>query len=151
MAKNTSIEFDASDFLNNLDLADSRAQEGAKRGMHDCVDELVRIASEITPIDKGILQRAHAEDVKVNSSGMEGVIEFSIKEAQSSGAHFDYALWIHEGDYNLGEQSLRRQGTSGWSGKSYQVGNKYLERPLKGEKQSFFEHIADEIRRELGD
>lgn len=149
--KTLRIEFDASEFLDNLDLANEIVQQGARLGMHDSVDEVVRIASEITPIDKGTLQKAHAEEVKINSGSIEGIIEFSVKEAQKNGQHYDYALWIHEGDYNLGEQSLMSQGTSGWSGKTYPVGNKYLERPIKGEEDAIKEHIAKTIRNLLGD
>lgn len=148
--RDTTIEFDAEEFLRNLDLADRRAKEAAKRGLEDCVDELVRISSEITPVDKGILQKSHTKEVTDTRDGLEGKVEYAVKEARGSG-HFNYALWIHEAQYNLGELSRRRPGTSGWSGKRYTVGNKYLERPAKGEEEAFIKHIAEEIRREIGE
>lgn len=144
------IDFDTTEFLRALRECEEKARKGAKRGMEDCVDELVRISSEITPIDKGILQRSHATQVTETREGVEGKVEYAIREARRRG-HFNYALWIHETDYRLGEASLRRPGTSGWSGITYRVGNKFLERPAKGEEEAFLNHIAEEIRRELGE
>lgn len=146
------IEFDATEFLRHLDLADEKAKDGAKRGMNDCVDELVRVSSEITPIDKGVLTKSHSQEVNVKADGtIEGTVEYSVNERDSRGNNFNYAQYIHEGEYELGPESKKRPGTTGWSGKHYDVGNKYLERPLEGEKEEFWKHIADEVKNELGE
>lgn len=140
------MDVDASDFLSKIKLSDRRAMQAAQEAMNDVVDELVRIASEITPFDKGILSRSHTKRVNVRAGDIQAEVEFSVKEGD-----FNYALWIHEGVYNHGEGTMNRSGTTGWSGKRYYVGRKYLERPLKGEQQSFYQHFANKIREAVGE
>lgn len=142
---NFDMDIDISRLMRNLRMTNEVVVNGGKRGVNDCLDELIRISSDIAPIDKGILHKAHAREVNVTQTGINGTVEYSVNEGG-----FNYALWIHEGEYNLGEESRQRPGTSGWSGKNYDVGNKYLERPIKGERESFLKHIADEIKREIG-
>lgn len=139
------VSFDANSFTTTIQRVSKKVQDSAKVALEDCVYELIRIASEITPFEKGILQKSHSEKVKVNRSGYEGIVTFSVKEGD-----FNYALWTHEGIYNYGEGTLRRKGTVGWSGKYYYAGRKYVERPLKGEQEAFYKHIAKEIRKVLG-
>jgi len=149
MADNMTVSFDPSDFLQNMVLTERRAYDGAMLGLQDCLDELVRISSEIAPTDKGVLQRSHSTALNTKVGEVDGTVEYSVSESNGSG-DFNYALWIHEGEYNLGAQSLAKPGTTGWSGTNYTVGNKYLERPLKGEEESFYRHIADEVRTAMG-
>lgn len=135
------IEVDEKELLEGLDKANRQVLKMAEQAMNDAVDEIVRIASEITPFDKGILQKSHSKNVKVTKDVIEGEIEFSVREG-----NFNYALWTHEGIYNYGEGTLRRPGTVGWSGRKYEAGRKYLERPIKGEEQAVRKHIAETIR-----
>lgn len=144
------VEFDPTEFLRGIDLASEKAHKAAERGLKDCINELVRIASNAAPIDKGTLRKSHEETFNTKVGELSGQVEFAIKERQKNGKDFNYALWIHEGDYQLGEQSRSAPGTTGWSGKSYAVGNKYLERPFKGEEEAFKKHIADEVKKDLG-
>lgn len=139
------IELDATDFLNRLNMMIPKVEKAAKEATNDCVDELIRISSEIAPIDKGILQKSHTRKVKVSGGNVEAKVEYSVKEGK-----FNYALWIHEGVYNHGEGTMNRNGTTGWSGKHYYVGRKYLERPLKGEEQEFYKHIAKAYKKATG-
>lgn len=140
------LNINADEFLSKIKLSERRAMDGAEKGMTDVVNELVRIASEITPFDKGTLRKSHTSKIIKKAGDIEGEVTFSVKEGD-----FNYALWIHEGVYELGEESEEQTGTSGWSGKSYDVGRKYLERPMKGEERAFKEHIANVIKNELGD
>ncbi len=140
------LNIDARDFMRNLQRFDGQATEVSIEAMHDVTDELTRIASEITPLDKGTLQRSNSKKVRVVGETIEGEVEFSVREGD-----FNYALWIHEGIYNHGEGTQARSGTVGWSGKRYYVGRKYLERPLKGEEQAFYEHIGNKIKNMVGD
>ncbi|MDC3413963.1 hypothetical protein [Terrihalobacillus insolitus] len=139
------FEFNARDFLSNLNRIERNIKSVAEEAAHDIADELIRIASEITPFDKGTLSRSHTKKVRIVGNRIEAEVTFSVREGD-----FNYALWIHEGIYNHGEGTMRRSGTTGWSGKRYYVGRKYLERPLKGEQQAFYRHIARQIRNSLG-
>lgn len=142
--KNFAIDMDVKELVKTLDLSDELVDETSALAVQDMTDELTRIASEIAPIDKGTLRIKHTQKVKKNLfTGMfEGHISFSVLEGD-----FNYALWIHEGAYELGEQSKASPGTQGWSGKHYDVGRKYLSRPLEGEREAFLEYFAVQIQK----
>lgn len=140
------MKIDARDFLSKLKMTDSRATEAADEALNDVTDELTRIASDIVPFDKGTLQRSHTKTVSKTSRDITAEVEFSVREGD-----FNYALWLHEGVYKHGEGTQGRSGTVGWSGKRYYAGRKYLERPLKGEEQAFYEYIANKIKQAVGD
>lgn len=150
-SKESQLSFDITEFKDAMGRLEKKALDASKVAMQDNVDELVRISSEITPIDGGILLKSHSEGVVERNGAYEGFVEYAVKEAQTNGKHFNYALFMHEGEYRLGEESRKRPGTTGRSGKKYDVGNKYLERPLKGERDSFFKHIADMIKNAIED
>lgn len=151
MADGMTITFDPANFLQNITIASLKAHKAAERGLEDCANELSRISSEIAPIDKGTLRKSHEETMNTKVGELSATVEFSINEQQLNGKNFNYGLWMHEGEYNLGEQSSQAPGTTGWSGMHYPVGNKYVERPAKGEDEAFKKHIADEIRADIGD
>ena len=145
MSNDFTIQFDTRDFIRFLNATTQDVMKGGKRGVNDAVDEVIRISTEITPIDKSTLSKSHSRDVKVTDSDIKATVGYYVQEDG-----FNYALRMHEDTYNLGETSKGRSGTQGWSGKHYSVGNKYLERPIKGEEKAIHEHIAKEIKRELG-
>ncbi|WP_163530885.1 hypothetical protein [Halobacillus ihumii] len=144
MADGMNFDVNASSFLTKMEMADKNAMEAGEQGMNDVVDELIRISSEITPFYKGILQKSHKRKVRKTAGNIEAEVSYSVLEGD-----FNYALWIHEGVYELGEESEAKGGTTGMSGKTYQVGRKYLERPLKGERQAFYDHIAKVMKNKL--
>lgn len=139
------LDLDSKAFKQALKETEDEAINVAEQAMNDVVDELVRISSEITPFDKGTLTESHTKKVKKTMNGVEASVSYSVREGD-----FNYALWIHEGVYDHGEGTMNRGGTSGWSGKTYRAGRKYLERPAKGEQQAFLEHIAKEIKNKIG-
>lgn len=140
------FDVDAKQFKQALKQVEGEAVSVAEQAMNDVIDELIRISSEITPFDKGILSQSHTRNVKKTFGGIEGTVTYSAREG-----NFNYALWIHEGIYQHGEGTMNRGTTTGWSGKTYYAGRKYLERPLKGEQQAFMKHIANEIKQRVGD
>lgn len=140
------LDLNTVSFLSKLKIADEDVKIRARHALHDVTDELIRIASEITPLDKGTLTKSHAKRVHVSIGNIQAQVEFSVHEGS-----FNYATWIHEGVYEHGTDTRRRTGTSGWSGKHYLVGRKYLERPLKGEEAVFIQHIGHEIKKVLGE
>lgn len=144
------FQFDLNDFFRGLDWTDQRVRRGAERGMHDAVDNLVRVSSEITPFDKGTLSKSWSRNVEWKGDTIVGEVTYSVTEESGDGQRFNYALWTHEEKYEYGEGTKARPGTQGASGKFYEPGRKYLERPLKGESEWAKQHIADEIRKELG-
>ena len=139
------MDFDFSGVVANLATATARVQLAARNGVQDSVDDLKRIAVDIAPIDSSDLRRSGHATVRQSPSEIVGEVGFRAVD-NSGGRAFNYAVWIHEGEYNLGPLSRQAQGTDG-----YEVGNKYLERPLKGEANKYMRWIAEEVRGAVGD
>jgi len=142
--KHFNIEMDVTKLIKTLDLSDEAVDKASELAMNDMTDELTRVATESAPINKGILRMNSTRSVKKNgfTGNFEGRVAFSIYEGT-----FNYALWIHEGAYELGEESESAPGTTGWSGKHYDVGRKYLSRPLEGERQAFLDFYAEQMKK----
>jgi hypothetical protein len=135
------LDIDFSHFLNHLELTDARVKVAVRTGMQDSVDDLKRIAVDIAPIDSTDLRRSGQATVTEIGGRVIGDVTFT---AIDNG--FDYATWIHEGEYNLGPLSAQAPGTDGYS-----VGNKYLERPFRGESDKYLRWIAEEVKDAVGD
>lgn len=135
------LEFDPSDFISKLTGTEARTLDSGVTAVQDSLDDLDRIATNIAPIDKSNLRKSSKKKVGLESKGLVGELSFSVIEESGKGK-FNYALWIHEMDYNLGVRSAGAGGTDGYS-----VGNKYIERPLKGESERYIKEWAQEIRK----
>lgn len=122
-----------------------------KQAMNDCVDDLVQASSGASPHDKGFLDESWDREVKVENGEVVGAVGYGVREKDPSGNVTNYAIWIHEGTYNLGERSIAKSGgDSGLSGNHYPVGNKFLERPFKADSEAYKKHINDKVREVLG-
>jgi hypothetical protein len=138
-----SMTFDTSDFEFHIKKLQEDVQEAGIRALQDCAEDLVRISSQIAPIDKNILRKSwtiHA--VKVTATGIRQDVSYNATEKSAGYGRFNYALWTHEAEY-MPSQPLG--GTDG-----YIVGSKYLQRPLYGESEKYFNWIAEEVREGVG-
>lgn len=135
----SSFDFDTDDFFSHLDIKEKLALGAQETAVRDSLDDLKRISSEIAPIKDSDLRKSVTTETDVKPGGVVGEVNFSVVETSSKG-RFNYALWIHEMDYELGEQSRTSPGTDG-----YPVGNKYLERPLKGESEKYVSDWAKAV------
>lgn len=91
-------------------------------------------------MDTGTLRR-DGGTVEITNKGnsVEGKVSFSVFE---NGV--DYAVIMHEWEgYNLSRPD--RKGGTGMSGKKYEVGRKYLERPFEGEKETYLKYIEQKV------
>ncbi|UTV34875.1 hypothetical protein [Bacillus altitudinis] len=112
--------------------------------------DLERVASETAPLDEGDLEMGGFHDVDIEGAKFKGWVGFEAWNDKPNRSYdFNYAIWIHEQTYNLGERSRQKAGGSGLSGKRYSVGNKYLTRPLEGEAPTYRELIEQEIKKAL--
>ena len=133
------FEFDASDLFNHLTDKERRTLQVQEIAVQDSIDDLKRISSEIAPIKDSGLRKSVTTETEITAGGVVGEVHFSVLEKTGDGT-FNYAYWTHEMDYNLGPRSAAAPGTDG-----YHVGNKYLERPLKGESQKYVNNWAKAI------
>jgi hypothetical protein len=135
--------FDGTHLNFHLDVKNEAVKQAVEEAMDDAVDDLGRIAQNIAPIDKGTLRRSVNRRKRVYWSAGKNVLTGTVGFSAMEG-NFNYAIWTHEMEYNLGEQSQAAPGTDG-----YDVGNKYLERPLKGEAPKYFKWLSDATGKEL--
>lgn len=133
-----SFEIDLSRFINALDDAAEEIATGAKRGMHDALDDWKREATDIAPIDKGTLRRSITVG-DINGSGLNlvGEITANATEKSRSGGRFNYAYYIHEKD--AGGRKLRTPGTE----------KKFLDVALERHEDEWVRNIESEIEHEL--
>jgi len=136
--------WDTSAVDRNLVRIERDVIKAAGQGVEDAMDDLIRISSQIAPIDKGVLRKSWDSEVKRTLTKIIGEVAFSAVESSAGGGRFNYALWTHEASYNLGPTSSAAAGTDGYS-----VGNKYLERPLYGESAKWIGWIAEEVQKAI--
>ena len=134
------LEFDGSNFLDYLNRVESAYDDASDRALERSIDDLLRISSQIAPLSLSTLRKTGKSKYKWAKGGI-GEVWFSATENTSGYGRFNYALWTHEMDYNLGEKSAAAPGTDG-----YHVGNKYIERPLKGQSDKYVNWWAQEVR-----
>lgn len=138
------MEFDFSGFLAMMDIRKREVQEGAKVGMHDAMDDLLRVSRDLAPLDKGQLRRTSGKNVEATLTGVTGEVYFNATEMDKHGNVINYALITHElhsGDGYSGSR-FKNPTTPGTQ-------PKYLERPLKERADRHKQMIADGIRREI--
>lgn len=127
-----------------IPLAVSAALSASYQGVVDCGQDLARASSGAAPHDKGILEKSYTVTPRKTANGGEVSVSYAAYEDG-----FNYAIKMHEGSYNLGPGSLSKPGGTGMSGARYAVGPKYLERPLRGESETYKKHIQDQVSNAL--
>jgi hypothetical protein len=141
MASNLHIKI----LQDNRRLISKKASEGAKTAMKDVVDNLVKASSGSAPHDKGILEDSWSKEIGYNGNKLFGKVSYSVVGEGG----FNYAIAMHEGNYNLGEGSRGKSGGKGMSGKTYPVGKHFLTGVAEGEAQAYSEHMEKGIKNQL--
>jgi len=121
---------------------------GAKTAMKDITDNLAMASSGSAPHDKGILDDSWTKEVGYESNRLFGRVSYNVLE-NGSGGDYNYAVRMHEGNYELGEGSRQKSGGKGMSGRTYPVGKHFLTGVLEGEKQTYVKHMEKGIKNEL--
>jgi hypothetical protein len=111
-------------------MSPSAAAKGAKRGLHDSLDDWVKEARDIAPIDKGTLRHG------ITAQGIVGRdLELAAKiNSVAKERDFNYAYYIHERDAG---------------GKNVSGEKKYLDKSAEENKEKWHRWIEEEIRIEL--
>lgn len=132
-----SLEINTQSFDLGMVRIEAATLAAAKTAVNDCVDDLIRISSNIAPLDKSTLRKSHMKSITATASGVTGEVAYSA----SSGGRFNYALAMHEWVYTPSHAG---------SYEGYYVGRKYLERPLKQETPKYMRWIGDAIKGGIG-
>ncbi|QDX93635.1 HK97 gp10 family phage protein [Brevibacillus laterosporus] len=114
---------------------------GAKRGMHDVLDEWKVEAVDLAPLDKGLLRRGIHTKVTGKSANLTATIQSSAVES-SNGQRFDYAYYLHNVYPEKYGDSFQNPTTPGT------IPN-YLEKPAEENKERWKQMIEDEIKAEM--
>jgi len=127
-------------------------KKASKQVMIDNMTDLERVASETAPLDEGDLEMGGSHSVVVSGDKFIGQVRFQAWNNNPNRSYdFNYAIKMHEDNYNLGKKSQQKAGGSGNSGKSYPVGRKYLTRPLQGEAPYYRKQIKQAVKDALKD
>ena len=100
-------------------------------------DTIVKAAKERVPVDTGQLTLDITGDVVINAKSYAATCYIPINAPSS-----DYAIWIHEGDYNLGVNSVEKQRKL----PNVVVGPKYITRGIEDKKQEIITNIKKALK-----
>ncbi|MEY8748947.1 hypothetical protein [Alkalicoccobacillus gibsonii] len=141
------VYFTTKTLIDNTKILPPKVLKTGRRALNDIANNLVKASSGAAPHKKGILEDSWTKEVGVDSSfKLQATVSYSVSE-NSSGGSFNYAIAMHENQYNLGAGSLAKSGGQGLSGKVYPVGNKFLTRVLEGETPTYRKLIDRRIKR----
>jgi hypothetical protein len=120
----------------------TKTYAAAAKIIDDVTDNLQAETIKRVPIDKGLLQQSIDKTVEHNTFASE--ITGHVFVPANAPAK-DYALYMHELEYNLGAASLQKQ-----AGQPEKVGRKYMERAFEENKRAYELYIVSELRRAIG-
>lgn len=119
----------------------------AGKAMNDCMTDLVRVSSEAAPLDDGVLEMSGEKSVRAEGASIIGNVRYEAwNDHKNRSYDFNYAIWTHEEEYNLGKRSASKSSAKGMSGKSYPVGRQYLKAPFMGEVQYYRDTIEQQVK-----
>lgn len=126
------VDLNLDGLIRLLEKSPKAVYDGAKRGLHDTMNEWLSKSRDIAPLDSGNLRRQlHTEvDDKVLAGEIYGnAVEYSLKYGR-----FNYGYWLHE----IHTGNLSTPGTV----------HKFIDAPAKKDKEKWLRHIEKEIEAE---
>lgn len=130
------FKFDISKFRKQLGVTDKMIAAGAKRGLHDVLDEWQFKSRNLAPLDKGTVRRNIDINIEGNNFELSGQITANAIES-SSNSRFNYAYYIHEV-----KGRIQRPSTPGTIAK-------FLDEPAKKNTAKWLKHIESDIEEEI--
>lgn len=123
-------------FIKKLNLADKTVYNAVEKMVTEGTDKLLDEAVMRAPLDEGFLQASLERKIEKKPKEIVGHVFIPANSPASP-----YALYMHEGVYNLGVNSLDKQ-----SKVKVKVGRKYLERALLENKNKFKLYFIRKIK-----
>lgn len=130
------IILDVSRLIEGLENAADVIERGAKRGLHDAMDEWLREATDLAPLKTGTLRRGISTEVKSKNGELKGEIQ-ALAVEEGKGGRFNYAYYIHEIKGEIANPTT--PGTIA----------KFLDAPLKQNEKKWIREIEAAIEHEL--
>lgn len=100
-------------------------------------DTIVKAAKDRVPVDTGALTLSITGDVVVNEKSYAATCYVPINSPAAG-----YAVWIHEGDYNLGKNSLAKQAKH----PEIMVGPRYITRGIEDTREEIINNIKKALK-----
>jgi hypothetical protein len=131
-----------------LSQTGQKAERGVADVMRKGAKEIQDLARRQAPRDTGNLEKAIK--VEEDRSGKNGRVQVYVyvdgSEADENGRPIDeYAMQMHEGQYNLGDKSRAKQAADAGA----IVGNKFLERAVDKIGPSLTRKVSDAVKETL--
>ncbi len=140
-----SVDFgkDIEKMIKRLYEVDDQAFEKCVQIMQTLVEQAKAEAIKRVPVDLGGLEKSFSTKI-IEAASRDHVIGevYLATNAMAS----DYALYMHEWDYDLGPKSMEKQGAV-----DVTVGRKYLERALSENERAFGLYVYRKLKQFLGD
>jgi hypothetical protein len=138
------------DFGNDIEKMIRRLYKAEEDAFEKCVDimrvlveKLKAEAIKRVPVDLGGLEKSFSTKI-IEAAAKDSVIGEVYIAANAMAA--DYALYMHEMQYELGPRSRDKQNAS-----DVDVGRKYLERALDENQKAFGLYVYKKLKQYLGD
>lgn len=114
------------DLRNTLQQRGGRIIKAINDAMQDEMRKVQKEAIANAPVDMGNLEAA----IKITSQDRRRTwivyVDESMPDDTGNYTVGDYAMWLHESSYDLGEKSVAKAASNG-----HHVGRKYMERPFQ--------------------
>ncbi|PGM50810.1 HK97 gp10 family phage protein [Bacillus thuringiensis] len=136
----TTVQFRARNARAIIDAASTAAKEA----LEDITNDIVKASSGAAPHDEGTLEKSWSKEVTKQNGKLVGQVQYAVRGENG----YNYAVKMHEQQYNLGAKSVGKSGT-GMSGAAYPVGSHFLTRPFNGEMPTYKKHIEKKLKVKL--
>lgn len=113
--------------LRNTDL---KVHENARKTMHRAADRIVATAKKMAPVDEHNLEEAIVKQVGYEDKRRRLAIDIVVLPSVNGVRVEDYAAYMHNGEYNLGEKSQAKQ-----AGQPEKVGPGFVDRAADREQE----------------
>ncbi|WP_276122562.1 HK97 gp10 family phage protein [Pararhizobium qamdonense] len=125
---------------------EKRVHENARKTMHASADRIVQTAKKMAPVDEHNLEEAIAKKVGYEGSRRRLAIDIVIEPTVNGVRVEDYATFMHEGDYKLGEKSQAKNDSQDET-----VGPGFLTRAAEPEEEKLKARLVGVIREEVAE
>lgn len=109
---------------------EKRVHENARKTMHRAADRIVATAKKMAPVDEHNLEDAIVKQVGYEGDRRRLAIDVVVLPSVNGVRVEDYAAYMHNGEYNLGEKSQAKQ-----AGQNEVVGPGFIDRAADREQE----------------
>ena len=121
----------------------ARVHENARKTMHAAADRIVDTARKMAPVDEHNLEDAIVKQVGYEGTRRRLAIDVVILPEVGGVRVEDYAAYMHEGEYNLGEKSEIKNNSQ-----EETVGPGFLTRAAEREEEKLAARLIGVISKE---